>query len=169
MTTTYILSQLCGIMAFGFALAGFLNGNDKTLKLLIGASAVSMAAHLALLEAWAGMAISLVAAARYIVSSYTKNIGLMALFMAVGVAYGAFIHQTWSDALPILANILATFAIFNLTGPSLRVCLVLTSCFWITYNGIHGSVVGVGSEGFYMLANLFHIWQHTRKPVTYNI
>lgn len=165
--TIYLASQLLAALAFGFALYGFMHGQDKSLKLLIGASAVAMALHFALLGAWAGMAISLIAACRYIVSSYTKNVWLMALFMALGVIYGAFTHQIWSDALPVLSNILATFAIFNLTRARLRGCLIVVSLCWVAYNGLHGSIVGMASECFYILANIYNIHKNTRKPVAY--
>ncbi|PZP39886.1 MAG: hypothetical protein DI585_02690 [Pseudomonas fluorescens] len=165
----YLLSQAFGAVAFLFALYGFINKDDKVLKLCIAASSICVAAHLGLLEAWSGMIISLVAAARYIASSYTKNTWLMAFFMAIGVAYGAYIHTIWSDALPVLANILATFAIFNLSGIKLRATLMVVGCFWISYYTLNYSIVGAASECFYFGVNAYNVWKHKRRPVGYNI
>lgn len=165
--SAYLLSQCFATLGFAFGLYGFMHAQDKHLKLCIAAAAVSMAVHFVLLGAVAGVFISLLGAARYIASSYTRSTTLMALFMAIGVVYGAITHQVWSDAIPILANILATYAIFNLTRARLRGCLIGVSLCWITYNSLHHSIVGVAMEGFYILANLYNIHKNTRVPVVY--
>lgn len=165
--TPYIVSQLFAAIAFSIGLYGFFHRNDKHLKLFIGFAAIAMAVHFCLLEAYTGMMLSLVGATRYIISGYSRNTWYMAGFMAFGVIYGALTHQVWSDALPILGNILACYAIFNLSGWHLRACLVVVSVGWVTYNGVHHSVVGMATESFYICANLYNIWRHNRRPVVY--
>jgi hypothetical protein len=161
--TPYLVSQTFALAALVTGIYAFFKASDQHLKLMIGAQAVLMAAHFALLGAWAGAALALWGAARYGVSAYTRHSTLFWLFLGGGTALGLWRYTTPSDILPILANAIACVAIFRLQGTPMRQTLLLTSVCWLAYNLLHASVVGSLVESFYLASNLYTLVEMRRR------
>jgi len=173
--TLYILSQVFAMLSFAWGVYGFWHPADRNFRTAFAISSVLMAAHYALLGAWSGVLICFVAAGRYWVANITRegwqSTAWMTFFIVLGLICGYTIYKGPQSALPVVANILATFAIFNLKGPQLRGMMLAVSACWITYNGYHASVVGVLQEIFYSSLNLYTIYRahYSKKhlpPVT---
>jgi len=169
--TLYLLSQLFGAASFAYGIYGFLHPADRNFRTAFAISSVLMAAHYALLGAWVGVAICFVAAGRYWVANKTRSTWWMTFFMALGMACGYFTYLGPQSALPVLANILATYAVFQLRGVPLRAVMLAVSACWITYNVTHGSLVGITQEAFYSALNIYTIAsvlysRKGRQPIT---
>ncbi len=150
---TYLLSQFFAAVALALGVSAYLQNEDKRLKLFIGVSAVCMATHFALLQAWVGMALSLVGAVRYLIGSNSKNIWLLGFFIVLGTELGIWRYHDLRDILPIMANVILCLAIFKMSGLRMRGWMLAgTACWWF-YNALHYSVVGTGLESFYLVTN----------------
>lgn len=167
----YLLSQLFGAASFAWGAYGFWHPGDRNFKIAFCISSVLMAAHYALLGAWVGVAICFVAAGRYFMASYTQSVWWMTFFIVLGMVSGHFTYLGPQSALPVLANIIASYAIFNLKGTQLRATMLAVSACWIAYNTYHISIIGVSQEVFYSAINILTIWRAARStkhhlPVT---
>jgi Bacterial inner membrane protein len=155
--TLYLLSQLCALVALTFGVRAYLHPHDKMLKIYIGCAAIGMAAHFACLGAWVGAALSVVGAARYISAGYSKSVWLYYGFLALGLALGLWRYHTIADTLPLMAHILACYALFNLEGRNLRQTMLMVTGLWLTFNAVNYSVIGMLLEGFYLVTNIFNL------------
>lgn len=164
--TLYLLSQMFALVALTFGVRAYLHPHDKILKIYIGCAAVCMAAHFACLGAWVGAALSLVGAARYISAGYSKSVWLYYGFLLLGLGLGFWRYHTVADALPLLAHILACYALFNLHGRSLRYAMLAVTTLWLGFNALNMSVVGMTLESFYVLTNALNLMRTARKPLT---
>ncbi len=173
--TLYIASQVFATASFAYGIYGFLHPADRNFRTAFAISSVLMAAHYALLGAWIGVAICFVAAGRYWVANkmtHARESTLwMTFFIILGMVCGHFTYLGAQSALPVLANILATYAVFQLKGPQLRGVMLAVSACWIAYNVYHQSVMGIAQEIFYSSLNMFTIYRAIRSskqmpPVT---
>ncbi len=174
-TLTYLLSQLFAAASFAYGVYGFLHPADRNFRTAFAISSVLMAAHYALLGAWIGVAICFVAAGRYWVANLMTEprdkLIWMTVFILLGLLCGHMVYLGPQSALPVMANILATYAVFQLKGSQLRATMLLVSSCWIAYNLYHQSVMGVGQEVFYSALNIYTIIRTARSakaapPVT---
>lgn len=173
--TLYLLSQLFAAASFAYGVYGFLHPADRNFRTAFAISSVLMAAHYALLGAWIGVAICFVAAGRYWVANLMTEprdkLLWMTVFILLGLLCGHLAYLGPQSALPVMANIMATYAVFQLKGSQLRATMLLVSCCWIAYNVYHQSVMGIAQEVFYSSLNIYTIHRALRThkhvpPVT---
>ncbi|TKW61752.1 MAG: YgjV family protein [Blastochloris viridis] len=173
--TLYLLSQIFATLSFAWGVYGFWHPADRNFRTAFAISSVLMAAHYALLGAWVGVAICFVAAGRYWVANKMtharESLLWMTFFIVLGMVCGHFTYLGPQSALPVLANIMATYAVFQLKGPQLRCVMLMVSACWIAYNVYHQSVMGIAQELFYSSLNIYTIYRVTRAhkalpPVT---
>jgi len=162
--TLYLLSQICALVALTFGVCAYLHPHDKILKMYIGFAAICMAAHFACLEAWVGTALSLVGAARYLSASYSKSAWLYYGFLVLGLGLGMWRYQSMADIMPLLAHVIACYALFHLHGRNLRYAMLVVTSMWLSYNALNHSLVGMTLESFYFVTNSLNLLRARKKP-----
>lgn len=152
--------QIIGIIASSFIISGFGSKSDVKFKLLMVIGNIFFAAHFFMLGAFTAVGIDLINAARNAISiKFNKSKSLGFLFCALYLFIAFFTYETKIDIFPTLGAIIATLAIYNLSGKYLRYAMYLSSSLWLSYGIIINSWGTIITETFNILANTATIWR----------
>ncbi|MCB9963630.1 MAG: YgjV family protein [Rhodospirillales bacterium] len=149
--------QAIGILGFLLGIAAYLSKDDIALKLLIGIASFAMALHFFFLGAYVGTGAASFSGIRSFLSIFKKVRPLAPLFFAAYIPLGYFYIHGWVDALPIIAGLIGTYAMFYLERLPMRYALFIGTSFWFLHNLLQGSIGGTLLELFYLGANIFTI------------
>lgn len=163
LTGNPILTQIIGIIASALVITGFANKKDNNFKFFIMLGSLGFVCHYLMLGAYAGAAANVVNAARTGLSiKFHKSNGMMIFFIAAYLAMGFLTYEEPVDALPVFSGILATFAMFRLSGIKMRLCFFVSSTSWLIYDFIFKSIGGIITEGFVQFTNITTIYRLLR-------
>jgi hypothetical protein len=144
---------------------------EKSLRIQSAIAGLAWALNNFLLGAYTAAALSLVSAGRTTTSVAVLSSAAhlrRAVFIAfasltLGVAAATWDRQ--SSLLITVASLLSTYAMFYLTGPSLRWSMLLVSVLWMDHAWSHGSWEQVAGNAITGLAALYGAWRVTDSPV----
>lgn len=115
------------------------------------ASAITWTAHFLLLAAPTGAAMNALSIVRATIlygeeKRKRRHKVILALLLAGFVAAGIMTWVDYSSALPLIAMLLSTVALWQQNPQRIRLVIISSTPFWIVYNILHGSIVGVATE-----------------------
>lgn len=109
----------------------------------MGASAAGMSAELN--------------AIRSVVATRTRNVWIMALFIALTLGLGGWELKHPVEVLPIVGTIASTWALFRCRGLTTRCVMWCSTACWVIHNLWLGSLGGSLIEGSFLLINGYNI------------
>lgn len=153
MCVNYLLSQLCVLVAVIFFSATYLTKNHNKILLFTSIAALFYGLEYLLLGSLTGFVLNLIAILRgvffFLENRYKKNasifslIGIEVLILLLGVLSWKSLAMS---LIPIIANLLFTYAVWQKNNNVYRVISFMYSACWILFNIILLSVLGLVSE-----------------------
>ncbi|PZQ44313.1 MAG: YgjV family protein [Micavibrio aeruginosavorus] len=159
MTTTEIIAQTIGFVAFALGVASFLQKKDINLKILLMIQAMTLCVHFILLGRYTGAVAVFITGVRNGLSLFGWAKKLAPLFYLSVLGFGWYTFDEWIDIFPILAGLIGTTAFFFLSGIRMRLTLVISSSMWLTHNILVGSIGPSIMEGFMVCAGLYRAYR----------
>jgi len=106
------------------------------------------------------------------VSSRTRNIWLMTVFLLVVWGVGLPKVSSAIQWLPLIGTTLGTWGLFREQGIRMRLCMLSGTVCWVTHNFAIGSIGGTLIEASFLLVNshtIFRLWRQTEAvPLAQN-
>lgn len=152
LTWQYILSQVFVVLAMLFMAVTFLIKNKAIILIFSSLSVLCFALEFLFLGSLTGMAVNLVSVFRgiwfYINEKREKERDLISLIIIsiLLIVAGCFGAKIWLDYLAIVATILYTYSIWQKKISVYRYLAVIGSVFWIVYNIVYFSILGLACE-----------------------
>lgn len=175
LTWQYILSQVFVVLAMIFMGITFLIKNKVKILFLSTLSVLCFALEFLLLGSITGMAVNLVSVFRgiwfFINEKNGKEkdyISLSIISVALIIA-GYFSANIWMDYLAIVATVIYTYSIWQKNLYVYRYLAVLGSIFWISYNIIYLSLVGLICEICLLIFEIVGIFMLYKKKINVDI
>lgn len=154
--------QIIGMVGTALVILSFQFRGQKLFVLQMIA-AVIFTVHFGLLGAYAGMTQNFLGVVRNALLSFDSKKWARSpiWFWLLNISYivcGLITWQNWFSALPIIAMIVSTVAMWNKNGRHIRLAqLFVVSPCWITYNVSVFSISGIATESFNMISVLVSI------------
>ncbi len=147
-------AQLLGYLALVLGVSGFLQRDDRRLKLLVSAECFVYVAHFALLGNPPAASSALVSGARTLLSVRFRSAWLAAATVAVNVALALAVSTHGRGWIPVVGSSVGGIAVFTLHGIPLRLVLLTSTAAWLTNNVLSGSVGGTILESIIATASI---------------
>ncbi|MCF6143369.1 MULTISPECIES: YgjV family protein [Pseudoalteromonas] len=160
------IAQGFGFLSFLLAMLCFMQKDDRRLKLIMIVMNLNHALHFYLLNAVTSSLCCLFSAARTAVSIKSKATWLACIFVTLTALIGYFTAQQWTEYIAVLGACLGSYALFCLTGITMRWVLLSGSCLWLINNIIVGSIGGVLLEAMVIVINLMTIYRLNEQRST---
>lgn len=152
----------------GLCIAAFANKRDDRLLLILILANIAFAAQFFLLGGWVAGAISSLIVLRIILVRRFKGNSLIMSAMLAATAFVALL--TWQgpmDAVPVVAGLIGTYAMFMLHGIYMRALLAVAGACWMLANYFTGSLGAFVAEGLILVTNavtIYRIYRDGRVP-----
>jgi hypothetical protein len=154
-------AQVLGYVALVLGITGFLQRDDRRLKVLVSAECLVYVAHFALLGRPSASSSALVSAVRTAASVWLRSAWLAAASVAATVALAVAVHTSGSGWIPVVGSSLGGIAVFTLRGIPMRLVLLASTACWLTTNLLAGSVGGTILESLIAAASVTTIARMT--------
>lgn len=168
LTYQVLAGQVLGLVALGLCILAFASrDDDRLLFILVGAN-VAFALHFVLFGAWTAAALTGLIILRIMLARrYRGSLALATLMLAASGVAAALTWRAPIDALPLVATVLGTIAMFLLRGIPMRVLLALAAFTWTLNNLLIGSIGGAVAEALILATNLVTIARLMRARTTH--
>ncbi len=153
--------QLVGYLALVLGVAGFLQRDDRRLKLLVAAECFAYVAHFALLGVPSASSSALVSGVRTALSIRFRSGWLAAATVAVNVALALAVSTRGVGWVPVVGSSLGAIAVFTMRGIPMRLVLLTSTACWLANNALAGSVGGTVLESLIAAASVSTIVRMT--------
>lgn len=164
--TSYELAgQAVGVLALLLCVAAFASKDDDRLMAILILGNVAFAIQFALFGAWTASGVTTVIILRLVrARRMPGNWRAMAAILAATCAVAALTWSNTLDAVPLVAGLIGTYAMFMLRGVPMRAAMIVVSLCWIVTNLLIGSVGALAAEIFILATNLVTIARIARAP-----
>jgi hypothetical protein len=164
MAATHLLSpaQLAGYLALVLGVAGFLQRDDRRLKLLVSAECFAYVVQFTLLGTPSAASSALVSGVRTGLSAWFRSAWLAAASVAVNVVLAVRVDTHGWGWIPVVGSSLGAIAVFTLRGVPMRLVLLTSTACWLATNVLSGSVGGTVLELFIAAASVTTIVRMVR-------
>lgn len=155
-----ILIHATGLFALALNVVALVCSCERTLRLRSGVAGMAWALNNLLLGAYVAAALSVVSAGRTATSAVTLGARrsralAFAGFATLTLVVGVLTWGGWASLLIIAASLISTYAVFHLTGRSLRWVMVAVSALWMfnawsvgSWEQIAANVISAGASIF---------------------
>lgn len=133
-------AQAVGLLSFVLGILCFYQKDDRHLKLMMVVMNLNHAFHFFLLNAITAAVSALLAVLRTGLSLKTSSPVVAFWFIAFTMGWGIWLADSWKDLFPILGSCVGTYAVFCLTGISMRIGFIIGALCWLTNNILVGSI-----------------------------
>jgi hypothetical protein len=139
-----LLIHASGLLALALNVVALVCTCERRLRLRSGVAGMAWALNNFLLGAHVAAALSVVSASRTATSAVTlgarrsRRIGF-AVFATLTLAIGLLDWGGWTSVLMVVASLMSTYAVFHLTGRSLRWVMLAVSALWMFNAWSYGS------------------------------
>jgi len=139
-----LLIHVSGLIALTLNVVALVCTCERSLRLRSGIAGMIWALNNFLMGANVAAALSVVGAGRVATSAVTlgerraRRIGF-AIFASLTLAVGLWTWGGWASLLMVFASLLSTYAVFHLTGRSLRWVMLAVSALWMFNAWSYGS------------------------------
>lgn len=156
-------AQLLGYVALVLGVAGFLQRDDRRLKVLVASESFAYVAHFALLGVPSAATSALVAGVRTLASAWYRSAWLAAASVAATVGLAAAVGTRGFGWVPVVGSSLGGVAVFTLRGIPMRLVLLVSTGCWLANNLHSGSIGGTVLETIIATASLSTIVRLARE------
>ena len=163
------LTQLIGFIALILLIIVFQREKRSHMLILKILSSVLYGIHFALLGAWTGSAMNVVAATRsYVFKQRTEkkwadNKAWLFVFFILIVIFGIFTWEGYYSILPMIATSLYTIAFWMKKPRIIRLLSLIGPPFWLIYNIIVNSIAGMATELLLVISILIGIFRFDKR------
>lgn len=154
-------AQLLGYLALALGVSGFLQRDDRRLKLLVALECFVYVGHFALLGRPSASSSALVSGVRTALSAWFRSAWLAAASVAVNVALALWLGTHGTGWIPVFGSSLGAIAVFTLRGIPMRLVLLTSTACWLANNVLSGSVGGTVLESVIAAASVTTIVRMT--------
>ena len=147
-------AQALGFVALVLGVSGFLQRDDRRLKLLLAAECFVYVAQFALLGRPSAASSALVSGIRTTLSVWLRSAWLAAASVAVNVGLALALHTGGAGWIPVVGSSLGAIAVFTLRGVPMRLVLLVSTGCWLVTNVLAGSVGGTILESLVATASV---------------
>lgn len=164
LTPFELTGQIVGVLALILCVVAFSSKDDDRLMAVLILGNIAFATQFALFGAWTASGVTTVIILRLILAR--RMPGSWKAMLAILAATVCVAALTWSgplDAIPLVAGILGTYAMFMSRGVQMRLTMALVSLCWIMTNLLIGSVGALAAEVFILVTNLLTIARIARS------
>ncbi len=162
-----LLIHVTGLLALALNVVALACTCERTLRLRSGIAGMAWALNNFLIGANVAAALSVVSASRTATSAVTlgarrsRAIGF-GVFAALTLSVGALTWAGWASLLMVVASLLSTYAVFHLTGRSLRWAMLAVSALWMFNAWSVGSWEQIAANVISAAASLYGACRVTR-------
>jgi uncharacterized membrane protein (UPF0136 family) len=157
----FSLPQILGYIATIFGIIGFQQKDDTKLKIFVLMMSVFIVSHFVLMGSYTAAISAALAASRWGLSIFVavraRAYIFVPLFVTLFITSGILTYEQWYDALPPIASICGTFALFYFTRIRLRLMLLFGGSLWLIHNVFALSYGPMMMEGFIFVSNAIMI------------
>jgi hypothetical protein len=150
-------AQLVGYLALVLGVAGFLQTDDRRLKLLVGLEGLAYVVHFALLGVPSAAGSAAVSGLRTLLSMRIRSAWLAAASVAATLAVPVLLSTRGAGWLPVVGSVLGAIAVCLLRGLTMRLVLLAATSCWLANGILSGSVGGTVLESLILTASLVTI------------
>ena len=93
-------------------------------------------------------------------TKFLSSIFLPIVFSIVFIVFGLYTYQNIFSLLPIVGNVIMTFAFFSNTEIEIKTCFVIIAALLTAYNGIIGSLLGCLGQALSLISNLVFVTRY---------
>lgn len=147
-------AQVAGYVALILGVGGFLQRDDRRLKLLVAGECFVYVVHFALLGRPPAASSAAVSGVRTLLSAWFRSGWLAAATVAVNVGLAVALSTRGTGWIPVVGSSLGAVAVFTLEGLPMRLVLLTSTAAWLTNNVLSRSVGGTVLESLIALASL---------------
>ncbi len=147
-------AQLVGYLALVLGVAGFLQRDDRRLKVLVTAECFAYVVHFALLGVPSASSSALVSGVRTALSIRFRSAWLAGATVAVNVGLALALGTAGTGWIPVFGSSLGAVAVFTLRGIAMRLVLLCSTACWLANNVLAGSLGGTALESIIAAASL---------------
>lgn len=155
----HMMVQGIGFVATVFSLGALVLHDDRKLKFTLGVAGAIWAVHYLLLGAFAACAMTLTTAVRNFTALRWRGLWVQGFFISLPALTAPLFVHSWADTLPVFSTIVVGFAIFNLRGFPLRLCLLAAALLWLAHDALNGSWGGVVTDFISACLNSVMAWR----------
>lgn len=163
--TQPLLGQLVGLVALALCIAAFANKRDDRLLVILVFANVAFAVQFLLLGGWvAGSISSLIVVRILLVRRYKRSRLVMSAMLAATGLVAGLAWQGPLDAVPLLAGLVGTYAMFMLDGIPMRLLLAVGAACWMLANHLTGSLGALLAESLILVTNaatIVRMWRES--------
>nr|WP_255456478.1 YgjV family protein [Paraglaciecola sp. L3A3] len=142
-----------GLVALIIGVSAFFQKDDQHLRYYLTVFTLCMAVHFFMLEQYTSTCLALLGSVRNFVSSRTKNVWAMSLFIFIAVSISISNIDSLVHILPSVAIIAGSWGLFREKGIAMRVYMSCGTVCWLSHNLIVGSMGGILIESIFLIAN----------------
>ena len=147
-------AQLVGYVALVLGVSGFLQRDDRRLKLLVACECFVYVAHCTLLGRPPAASSALVSGVRTLISVRFRSAWLAAASIAVNLGLAVALATHGSGWIPVMASCLGAVAVFTMRGVPMRLVLLSSTALWLANNVLSRSVGGTIRESLIAAASI---------------
>ena len=147
-------AQLVGYLALVLGVAGFLQRDDRRMKLLVAGECFVLVAHFALLGRPSAATSALVSGFRNGLSAWYRSAWLAAAATAATLGLAVAVGTTGAGWIPVLGSSAAGIALFTMRGIPMRLVVLASTCCWLVNNVLAGSIGGTVLESLIATASI---------------
>lgn len=147
------VAQTVGLVALIVGISAFLQKNDHLLKRNLTIYTLLMGIQFLMLDLWASALAAWLGTLRTYISMRTRSSRVMWVLIAIVIFFALPTVRSVTELLPIIGNILGTWAMFKEQGLRMRAMMFIGTLCWVTHNFLVGSIGGTLIEGLFLLIN----------------
>jgi hypothetical protein len=147
-------AQLLGYLALVLGVSGFLQRDDRRLKLLVSAECFVLVAHFALLGRPPAATSALVSGFRTGLSAWYRSTWLAVAAVAATVGLALAVGTTGAGWIPVFGSSVGGIALFTMRGIPMRLVVLASTCCWLVNNVLAGSIGGTLLESLIATASV---------------
>ncbi|WP_413736898.1 YgjV family protein [Sodalis sp. RH21] len=161
----YWVAQAVGGLAFIVGITMFIKRDDRKFKLQLALYSFIIGCHFFLMGANAAGMSAVLNALRTVISTRTRSIIVMFIFIALTLSLGLSQIKYAVELLPIAGTVMSTWALFRTRGLTTRCVMWCSTAGWVAHNIWLGSIGGSLTEGSFLIVNGINIIRFRRMQL----
>ena len=160
------IANIIGLCAALVNIYAFFSIADSKIKKILAINSIFFGIHFYMIGAFVACACSIVSGLRFYMALNIKNRKQWIYFALFYVLAGLIEVNNFSGifALPIIASILGTYSVFNLSGIRMRLCFICGTMCWLVYHSSFLNFSLIMMESIILLGHITVMWRLSRRP-----
>lgn len=159
------VAQTVGLIALIVGLSAFLQKSDHLLKRNLSVYTLLMGIQFLMLDLWASALAAWLGTFRTYISMQTRNSWVMWSLITAVILFALPTVRSLPELLPIIGNILGTWAMFKEHGLRMRALMFIGTLCWLSHNVLVGSIGGSVIEALFLAVNARTMYGLIRREV----